>query len=314
VQRFSITYPNIKNCLHVFDHTIKPILLYGSEIWGCFKPFKKVLKKDDISFDKIYPNLFADKLHIKFCKFILGVNKKATNFAVLSELGRFPLHFDIIKSKIRYWYRLENLGSSFPLLKEAYLDSKSLLQSKIPSWYGSMNFLLQNIKGISDLATTTNFRFNRLYRKSIYQFYEEQWRKQRKKQADGKLCSYICFKTNFGLEKYLLLLKNSEQRKNLTRLRISAHRLHIEQGRYQGIPCQNRICNRCTSNEIDDEVHFLFSCTSSQDDRYYMNSKINSLCSNFNSLNSNQKLIWLLNTENVEILISVCNLISKSKI
>ena len=71
------------------------------------------------------------------------IHKKATNFAVLSELGRFPLHFDIIKSKIRYWYRLENLGSSFPLLKEAYLDSKSLLQSKIPSWYGSMYFLLQ---------------------------------------------------------------------------------------------------------------------------------------------------------------------------
>ena len=88
-----------------------------------------------------------------------------------------------------------------------------------------------------------------------------------------------------------MLLKNSEQRKHLTRLRISAHRLHIEQGRYRGIPRQNRICNRCTSNEIDDEVHFLFSCTSSQDDRYFMNSKITSLCSNFNSLNSNQKLI-----------------------
>ena len=143
------------------------------------------------------------------------IHKKATNFAVLSELGRFPLHFDIIKSKIRYWYRLENLGSSFPLLKEAYLDSKSLLQSKIPSWYGSMNFLLQNINGISDLATTTNFRFNRLYRKSIYQFDEEQWRKQRKKQTDGNLCIYICFKTNFGLEKYLLLLKTVSKGKFL---------------------------------------------------------------------------------------------------
>ena len=85
-----------------------------------------------------------------------------------------------------------------------------------------------NITGISDLATTTNFRFNRLYRKIIYQFYEKQWRKQRKKQTDDKLCSYICFKTNFGLEKYLLLLKNSEQRKNLTRFHISAHRLYIE--------------------------------------------------------------------------------------
>ena len=135
-----------------------------------------------------------------------------------------------------------------------------------------------------------------------------------KKMEDGKLCSYSYFKTNFGLEKYLLILKNREHRKKFTRFRISAHRLHIEQGRYQGTPRQNRLCNRCTSNEIDDEMHFLFSCTSSQDERHYMNTKINSLCSNFHHLNSNQKLIWLLNTENLEILVSVCNLISVSRI
>jgi hypothetical protein len=33
--------PNVKNSIHVFDHTIKPILLYGSEVWGYFNPFKK---------------------------------------------------------------------------------------------------------------------------------------------------------------------------------------------------------------------------------------------------------------------------------
>jgi hypothetical protein len=27
----------IKTILHIFDHTIKPILLYGSEIWGSFQ-------------------------------------------------------------------------------------------------------------------------------------------------------------------------------------------------------------------------------------------------------------------------------------
>jgi hypothetical protein len=30
--------PNIKTSLHVFNHTIKPILLYGCEIWGSFNP------------------------------------------------------------------------------------------------------------------------------------------------------------------------------------------------------------------------------------------------------------------------------------
>jgi hypothetical protein len=36
----------------------------------------------------------SDKLHLKFCKFIFGVHKKSSDFAAMSELGRFP--FDII--------------------------------------------------------------------------------------------------------------------------------------------------------------------------------------------------------------------------
>ena len=37
--------PNIKTSMHVFDHTIKPILLYGSDIWGMFNPFTMKCKK-----------------------------------------------------------------------------------------------------------------------------------------------------------------------------------------------------------------------------------------------------------------------------
>jgi hypothetical protein len=35
-----------------------------------------------VSPDRIYSNLTGEKLHTKFCKFILGVHKKPTNFAV----------------------------------------------------------------------------------------------------------------------------------------------------------------------------------------------------------------------------------------
>jgi hypothetical protein len=31
-------YPMPKTSLHIFDHTVKPILLYCSEIWGCYLP------------------------------------------------------------------------------------------------------------------------------------------------------------------------------------------------------------------------------------------------------------------------------------
>jgi hypothetical protein len=45
--------PNVKNSIHVFDHTIKPILLYGSEVWGYFNPFKKILQSNDLVLDQI---------------------------------------------------------------------------------------------------------------------------------------------------------------------------------------------------------------------------------------------------------------------
>ena len=43
-------------------------------------------------------------------------------------------------------------------------------------------------------------------------------------------------------------------------------------------------------------------------------SRINNICQNFHVLNPEQKLYWLLNNENEEILASICNLIKQSTI
>ena len=43
--------PKIKTILHVFDHTVKPVLLYGSEIRGIFDE-KKLNKLKDSYFNK----------------------------------------------------------------------------------------------------------------------------------------------------------------------------------------------------------------------------------------------------------------------
>ena len=47
----------------------------------------------------------------------------------------------------------------------------------------------------------------------------------------GKLRIYKTFKKEFKLETYLLLIENYKHRKELTKLRISAHSLQIEKGR-----------------------------------------------------------------------------------
>jgi hypothetical protein len=44
---------SIKANLHLFDHTIKPIVLYGSEIWEIFKTNSVACKKNAIKTDSV---------------------------------------------------------------------------------------------------------------------------------------------------------------------------------------------------------------------------------------------------------------------
>ena len=209
---------------------------------------------------------------------------------------------------IKYWYRLENLDSSFPLLKAAYQSTKELYDHKIPSWYGSLKTIFRNIPGIEEHKLSTISSFKRTVNIAVKKHYLLNWKNLISKQ-DGKLDSYSTFKANFGLEKYLLIMNNFEQRRIFTRMRISAHSLQIEHGRYQGVPRQERRCLRCTSSQVEDEKHFLFVCNKFTDDRSNMLQIIHNVCPNFQQLSHEHQLIWVMNTENCNILSSVAKFI-----
>jgi hypothetical protein len=71
--------------------------MYGSEITGMFKTSSAACRKEnEYVLQQIYINDFIDKSHFKYLKYILGVNKKFTNLAVLCELGRYPLYFSVV--------------------------------------------------------------------------------------------------------------------------------------------------------------------------------------------------------------------------
>ena len=55
--------------IHLFDTLVKPVLLYGSEIWA--HEGTEIL----------------EKLHLRFCKYILLVNKTTCSNMVYGELG-----------------------------------------------------------------------------------------------------------------------------------------------------------------------------------------------------------------------------------
>ena len=97
---------SIESCMKIFDHIVKPTLLYGSEVWGCY--LYKVgndttvthLLKDTVS--------LVEKLHSKFCKQILGLPKNSSNIGVRAELGRYPLLINIISRIINYYTDILN--------------------------------------------------------------------------------------------------------------------------------------------------------------------------------------------------------------
>jgi hypothetical protein len=77
----------------------------------------------------------------------------------------------------------------------------------------------------------------------------------------GKLRVYNNIKCNFKMEKYLLFNGDRSNIQCITRLRVSAHRLRIERGRYGINPRVHaqRICLHCQKGEVGDEFHFVMS-------------------------------------------------------
>ena len=73
-KKFSLN-PSLKSSMHIFDHTLKPILLYNSEVWGSYNIFSNRLNKTRVfDRDNIFKGLQCEKLHLKFSKCLLGVH------------------------------------------------------------------------------------------------------------------------------------------------------------------------------------------------------------------------------------------------
>ena len=125
------------------------------------------------------------------------------------------------------------------------------------SWYNCMNRL-------SDI-----FNQSRSFLSDMQNVYRISWSKTIK-ECTGKLRTYSLFKNTFCLENYVIQLP-LHIRRNLTKLRISAHSLAIETGRYSYKPAStltdtgNRLCFNCKT--IESEFHFIFECTLYDDAR-----------------------------------------------
>ena len=91
-----------------------------------------------------WQNIAIEKVHVKFCKFILGANKRAINLAVKGELGRFPVSFSCSIQAFKYRYHLQETSNS--LLQEAASVNKSLNDGGISCWFSFYNRMCKKVQ------------------------------------------------------------------------------------------------------------------------------------------------------------------------
>jgi hypothetical protein len=114
------------------------------------------------------------------------------------------------------------------------------------------------------------------------------------------VCLFVCFNRTIYSFIFISVL-----------LRISAHRLHIETGRYQDIHPHQRLCGLCDSGEVEDEIHFLLCCSKFREDRQQLFRTISQSCNNFLQLNPQEIFYWLMTCEDVSVLKELCHFIYK---
>ena len=108
----------------------------------------------------------------------------------------------------------------------------------------------------------------------------------------SKLECYLKLKRNYELAEYRYTVKDTKQRQIFTKYRLSDHSLAIETGRYNKswLPRDQRICGHCMTAEVETEMHFLHHCNKFKKERTKFFKKLSTIISDFDSLNSSDKM------------------------
>ena len=228
---------HIKDTLSLFDSLIKPILLYGSDFWGCLKLPK---------------NNPVENLYMQFCRQVLGVQKNTTSIGVLLEIGRTPLKLEAQRLSLKNWERIKN-GKANTLVTSSYRNAvdKNLEWNKticeLVAKHGMQFRIEEGSSGVGDAFLG----------KAKDMFHQEAF--EQISRPESKLRTYSLIKTDIGMEGYLDQIRNTKYRQKLTKLRLSNHKLMIERGRHLNLEKHERICPVC-SEGVEDEIHLLLKC------------------------------------------------------
>ena len=248
----------------LFDTMVQPILTYGGELWGLFRWRKcefECLMNSLLSNDHAF-----EKVHIKFCKQSLGVDRQTPDLLARAELGRFPIFDVIIKKCYNYWQHILSQDNQSWLIK-ALQCSVNMDRCGIMNYYSRFKSLLailgQNSKiyvSSKSVVQKETKLISEAYRSLFVNRFFKIIEDKVNNQNPGKFLIYSQVKSNYYRENYLDNIHNYKLRKHITGLRCASNILPVNYLRKKGVKRDERFCTMCNNNDIGTEIHTIMKC------------------------------------------------------
>lgn len=236
--------------LELFSKTVKPILLYGCEIWG-------------------YGNIdVIERVQLKFIKHILHLKSCTSNCMVYGETGTKPLSIDIETRIVSFWAKLVNpmnvkLSSKiYAILLSQFNHTRSI---NFP-WIANVKHILTScgLINVWEMHEFPNIKWlTATIKQKLSDLFINQWYSLLENSSN--CVNYKLFKRTFGFEQYLVKTPPVLLR-YMIKFRNRNHKLPVETGNWNKIPLNLRICTICNLN-IGDEFHYLFECPAIANER-----------------------------------------------
>lgn len=236
--------PNVNSNVlwKIFDVKIKPVLHYGSEIWGN-------IEAPDI-----------ERVHTKFCKRILRINTRVPETAVRGEMGRYPLKCNRLFSLVNFWLRIIRMDES-RVTKAAYIMQLQWVDHAQQGWLTGIRNILLSF-GFGEVWFNQgpgDFKlFKNVFRQRCADIGFQEW--EAKVHSMNRLRFYSVYKKGLQRELYIDKL-DPKMRSLVANLRCTGLPFNVIIGVYYNkLDYDTCYCTICNGYHIENEYHFLMEC------------------------------------------------------
>ena len=282
---------NVNTLCKLFDSVVKPVLLYGSELWGIFN--WRLSTVNCIEKTLFCAKSCFEKLHHRFAKQTLGLSKRASGSMALSELGRYGLYYNIINSIYKFYQHLLNSNEN-SLSYKSLCVNMNMHDSGISSYSSRIEGLLNVLKcpelnitlpndKIKHNANILSLKFSKMFETDFFN----------KLGSDDKYMFYDKLKHSYKKEKYLSFIYNSSLRQSLSKIRCCDNSFPVNYFRYKSVNGNDFNCLLCEKFK-GNETHALLDCPVTSELRSVFFKDINIIFPHLNVLSHSQKLHYLL--------------------